>query len=158
MFYKFISDPFSTSQFVFDNGRQCRAGRQKVGCNRIWGLQNHQPPILRREGLSAPRMAVSICISGQLFHKRCKSGALYSPVTQPGLSTSVQEITGETWRSHMESTRLPNCTQIPQFLYADWPGHLPAWHFSSSYPALVAACVKLVQITVVALLEGCSGD
>lgn len=79
MFYKFISDPFSTSQSVFDNGRQCRAGRQKVGCNGIWGLQNHQPPILRREGLSTPRMAVSICISGQLFHECCKSGAFYSP-------------------------------------------------------------------------------
>ena len=54
MFYKCILDSFSTSQFVFNKGRQCRAGRQKkMVCNWILSLQNHQPPILIPEGLSS---------------------------------------------------------------------------------------------------------
>lgn len=67
MFYKFISDSFSASQFVFNNGRQRRAGRQRVACNWILGLQNPRPPSLMLEGLFTPSTAVSICILGQLL-------------------------------------------------------------------------------------------
>lgn len=122
MFYKFILDSFSTSQFVFDKGRQCRAGRQKTVCNWILGVQNHLLPIWTREGLSTLRTTVSICISGQLLLcQQCNNNVFYSSVTQPSLPAFVWEITklDETWRSHLSSSLLPNCTRIPQFLYPD---------------------------------------
>lgn len=122
MFYKFILDSFSTSQFVFDKERQCRAGRQKTVCNWILGVQNHLLPIWTLEGLSTLHMTVSICISGQLLLcQQCNNGVFYSSVTQPSLPAFVWEITklDETWRSHLSSSLLPNCTRIPQFLYPD---------------------------------------
>lgn len=67
MFYKFILDSFSTSQLVFNKGRQCRAGRRKTICNWMSGLQNHHRLIPILEGLSTLSMAVPVVILGQLL-------------------------------------------------------------------------------------------
>lgn len=66
MFYKFILDSFSASQFVFNKVRQYRAGRQKwsvvgcgmrrIMCSQSWNLTGYQ--------LS---MMSSICILGQIL-------------------------------------------------------------------------------------------
>lgn len=82
MFYKFILDSFSTSQLVFNKGRQCGAGRWKTICNWMSGLQNHQRLILILEGLSALSMAVPVVILGQvLFCRHCDNGVFYSSAT-----------------------------------------------------------------------------
>lgn len=82
IFYKFIFDSFSTSQFVFHKGRQCRAGRQKMVCNWILSLQSHWLPVLILEGLSTPNIAVPICMSSQLLQcQHCNNGAFRSSAT-----------------------------------------------------------------------------
>lgn len=82
MFYKFILDSFSTSQFVFGKGRQCGAGRQKTVYNWTLGSQKHWPPTLILRGFSTLSIAVSTCISDQvLLFQHCNNGAFYSPAT-----------------------------------------------------------------------------
>lgn len=147
MLYKFILDSFSTSQFVFNKGRQCRAGRQKTVCDWMLGSQNHWLPIRTLNGLSTPSTGVSICVSGQLLLcQYCKHSAFYSPATQASLSIFVQGIIklDETWRSHPKSTPLRKYRQSPQFLSPD-SGLATYWLklVSLSYFAPLTLCVKM---------------
>lgn len=100
MFYKFILDSFSTSQFVFHEGRREAACSWRVG---VW---QHLPPIWAFEELSTLGRAISICATGRLLQcQGFKQGVFLQSSRR---SQRLMRVGGA-----VSSTLHPNCTQPP---------------------------------------------